>query len=285
LRHSLTIAGILAGIAAIAVGGLLFWRFLDNREADETGAQLLALALPAPGVFDASMVQGLPDAARRYFLFTIKPGTPLRTVAEIHMTGEIGVGTRTAPNYLPMTADQILAPPVGLVWKLKAGNGLMQISGSDASDGARSWTRFWLLNLIPVVRAGGDEDHLRSSFGRVAAEAAFWSPAALLPANGTGWRAGSLPNTARAVVKYGALSQELELTVDDTGRPLAVVIQRWSNANPRGVWQEQPFGGTLSEFREFDGFALPTRIEGGNHIGTPEYFPFFKATVSELRFH
>jgi hypothetical protein len=231
------------------------------------------------------MVQGLPDAARRYFLFTIRPGTPLRTVAEIHMTGEIGLGTKAAPNYLPMTADQVLAPPAGLVWKVNAGSGLMQISGSDASDGARSWTRFWLLNLIPVVRAGGDDNHLRSSFGRVAAEAVFWSPATLLPASGTRWSADSLPNTARAVMKHGAMSQELELTVDDTGKPLAVVIQRWSNANPGGVWQEQAFGGRLSEFREFEGFTLPTRIEGGNHIGTPEYFPFFKATVSELRFH
>ena len=43
---------------------------------------------------------------------------------------------------------------------------------------------------------------------------------------------------------------------------------RWSNANPRKIYQRQPFGGFAFEFREFDGYTLPSRIEGGNFIGT-----------------
>ncbi|MDP1555016.1 MAG: hypothetical protein Q8L84_06115 [Hyphomonas sp.] len=46
----------------------------------------------------------------------------------------------------------------------------------------------------------------------------------------------------------------------------------------------KPFGGFLSEFREFDGYTLPTRVEGGNHFGTPDFFPFFKARVTAIRF-
>ena len=33
----------------------------------------------------------------------------------------------------------------------------------------------------------------------------------------------------------------------------------------------------MLEFREFDVFNVPTRVEGGNHFGTDDYFPFFKA--------
>ena len=62
------------------------------------------------------------------------------------------------------------------------------------------------------------------------------------------------------------------------------MIQRWSNANPDQVYREQPFGGYLSEFHEFGGYRLPTRVEGGNLIGTPDYFPFFKADVTAIRF-
>lgn len=32
------------------------------------------------------------------------------------------------------------------------------------------------------------------------------------------------------------------------------------------VYQLQPFGGYLSEFREFGGYRLPTRIEAGNFL-------------------
>jgi len=46
----------------------------------------------------------------------------------------------------------------------------------------------------------------------------------------------------------------------------------------------QPFGGYLSEFREFDGYLLPTAVEGGNFIGTDDYFPFYQVTVTGIRF-
>jgi hypothetical protein len=29
---------------------------------------------------------------------------------------------------------------------------------------------------------------------------------------------------------------------------------------------------------------LPTRIEGGNFIGTPDYFPFYRVRVLSVRF-
>jgi len=130
------------------------------------------------------MVNDLPDPARRYFLFTIEPGTPLYTVAEIKMNGEIGLGSKEKPNYMPMEAEQILAPPYGLVWKPNVGSGFMKMSGSDGYLNDKAWTRFWLLQTIPIVRAGGTPDYIKSSFGRVVAEAVFWAPAALLPQNG-----------------------------------------------------------------------------------------------------
>jgi hypothetical protein len=229
------------------------------------------------------MVNGLPEPARRYFLFTIAPGAPLRTVAEITTHGEIGLGTRDAPNYVRMRAKQILAPPHGLVWSVAAGNRWMSISGSDGFDGERSWVRFWLMKTIPIVRAGGSRDHARAAFGRVVAEAAFWAPAALLPDAGAAWEAVSR-DVARATVGYQGMVQTVDVTVAQDGRPTMVVIARWSDANPDRTYRLQPFGGYLSEFRNFEGYWLPTRVEGGYFIGTDDYFPFYKARVERLRF-
>jgi len=229
------------------------------------------------------MVQDLPEPARRFFLFTIAPGTLLRTAAEIKMVGEISLGTKKEPNYMAMRARQILAPPHGLVWVLEAGRGPMRIDGSDGIDGRSSWTRFWLLKTIPAVRAGGDRDHLRAAFGRVIAEAVFWTPASLLPQHGVRWEAVS-EDVARATISANGMVQTVDVTVAEDGRPTKVTIPRWSNANKEKIYREQPFGGCLSEFREFEGYRLPTRVEGGNFIGTEDYFPFYKAEVREIRF-
>ena len=229
------------------------------------------------------MVAGLPEPARRYFGFAIRPGTPLHTVAEIRMTGRFGLGTREKPGYMAMTAVEVLAAPEGFVWSMAARRGAMRLSGSDAAAAGGSWTRFWLMGLIPVARAGGTSDHRRSAFGRYVAEAAFWTPAALLPGPGVAWEATGT-DAARVTVSHDGMAQPVDVTVDAQGRPVSVVFPRWSDANPDRTYRLQPFGGVLSGFREFGGFRLPTHVEAGNQFGTDDYFPFFVAEVTDIVF-
>lgn len=133
-----------------------------------------------------------------------------------------------------------------------------------------------------MVRVGGTPDHYRSAFGRVVAEGAFWVPASLLPSEIVSWESVD-ESTARAVVTYGNYRQAIDLSIAEDGRPTRIIIQRWSNANPEKVFREQSFGGYLSDFKEFHGYRLPARVEGGNLIGTGDYFPFFIADVAEFR--
>jgi hypothetical protein len=232
-----------------------------------------------PPTFTADMVAHLPEPARRFFLYTIKPGTLLSSVASITMVGRFGMGKRDKPDYLDFTATQVLAMPAGFVWKMCARRGLMRLSGSDS----QRWTRFWLMGLLPIARLGGNPDHTRSAFGRYVAEAVFWTPAAVLPRPGIAWEALDT-DRARVTIKYRGLSQSVDLTVGADGQPTQVQFERWSNANPEKQHQLQPFGGYLSEFRYFDGFRLPTHVEAGNHFATDQYFPFFVADVTAVEF-
>lgn len=269
---------ILVALVLAVAGGLAMLGAIDRRAARTAWHDLAARDDWRSGVFDPAMVAGLPEPAQRYFLYTIAPGTPIATTARIVMTGEIGLGTRDAPGYRPVEARQILAPPHGFVWKVS----LPQMSGSDGMTPDSSWTRFRLFGLVPVVRATG-ADHLRSSLGRVIAEGAMWTPAAFLPGPGVEWQAVD-ETTARAVVRYGGFEQAVDITVAEDGRPLRVSIPRWSNANPDKEWRIQPFGGPMSEFRDFGGYHLPTAVEGGNFFGTEDYFPFYRARVTDISF-
>jgi hypothetical protein len=187
---------------------------------------LLATRLEGLSLFHSSLVAGLPEPARRYFEFTIAEGTPLQTVAEISMRGQFATGTKDAPNYIPMTAEQDLAAPEGFIWEMAGGSDLTNISGSDSA----SWTRFWLADVVPVARAGGDADHTLSGFGRLVSEAVFWTPVAVLPSERVVWEAVD-ENTARVTLTHNGISQSVYVTVDADGRPVKVVLQRWSNAN------------------------------------------------------
>lgn len=258
---------------------LWFWRQTDHASDHAAMARLAALQPPAPECFDVSLLEGLPEPAQRYFRYTIQPGTPLYTVARISMTGKFGMGNRESPDYMDMQASQVLAMPEGFVWKMGASRGALRVSGSDTEK----WTRFWLMGLLPVARMGGDADHTRSAFGRYVAESVFWTPAALLPGQGVKWELVDV-NTARVIVRYNGMEQAVDVVVAEDGRPLQVNFDRWTNANSEKVHRLQPFGGYLSEFREFDGFHLPTRVEAGNFFATENYFPFFIASVTGIEF-
>ncbi len=266
-------------ILALSVAGLRAWRQWDHRADARAAARLLAGQARAPARFDPVMVADLPEPARRFFLYAILPGTPLRTATRIAMAGRFAMGTKAEPAYLDMTAAQTLAAPVGFVWKMSARRGIMRLSGSDSE----SWTRFWMMGLFPVARIGGDPDHARSAFGRMVAEAVFWTPAAVLPGRGVRWERVD-NDVARVTVDNRGLSQSVDVTVAPDGRPLDVRFERWSNANPEKIYRLQLFGGCLSAFREFAGFRLPTHVEAGNFFGTDRYFPFFVVDVTDIGF-
>ena len=246
-------------LLGFAVAAMAAWRQMDHRADRDLMKQLGAMQAANPLRFNRAMVAGLPEPAQRYFSYTISEGTPLFTVARLEMTGKFSMGTKTAPNYMTMSATQILAVPHGFIWKVRTGSGLMTMSGSDT----QSWTRFWLAGLAPVARFGGDFDHRRSAFGRYVAEAVFWTPAALLPGPGIKWKAID-ETSARVTITHDGLSQPVDVHVGSDGQPLKVVFPRWTNANTEKAHQIQPFGGYLSEYRDFDGFRLPTHVEAGN---------------------
>jgi len=269
--------GFVVAILLVLIA-LLVLRLLDLRADRAEWDRLAQLQPENPEHFDPSMVADLPEPARRYFAYTIQPGTPLLPVAVIEMTGEFSLGTKDDPLYQPMEARQILAVPKGFVWSMRTRGG-MPVSGSDSG----SWTRFRIFGLIPVGRLGGDPDHTRSAFGRYVGEATIWVPAALLPGPGVRWSAVD-DDTARVTITHGELEQAVDVTVDEKGRPVEVSFERWSDANPDKVHRLQPFGAVMSDFREVEGYRLPFRVEAGNMFGTEDYFPFFLADVIEIRF-
>lgn len=281
MKYILAITALIALIILV----LILWRAHDVRAQNRLWLSLACTAPETGSLFTINLIQGLPEPAQRYFRYTIEEGTSLRPVSIIEMTGELGLGGKETPNYKPMRARQILAPPHGFIWAVTTPDFI----GSDAAGPATSWTRFWLKGILPIVRAGGDPDHFRSAFGRYVAEAVIWAPASLLPDRGGDtdqriyWDAVDA-NTARVTVNYYGIEQTVDVSIDEDGKPLHVEIPRWSNENADKVFQLQPFGGALTNFKNFEGYRLPTHVEAGNHFGTELYYPFFKADVQSIEF-
>ncbi|MCC5983542.1 MAG: hypothetical protein JJU42_04160 [Rhodobacteraceae bacterium] len=268
-------------IAAVALG--LWVHSRDRAQAARVWAALEAAREADPPRFDPAMTADLPEVAQRYFARAIEPGTPLHRSVRLEMEGSFILNG----NPMPMTARQILAPPAqGFNWQAEVGSGLMRFAGSDGyhrEGGAEeSWTKFWLHGLIPLARIGGTDDHARAAATRVMLEA-VWAPASLLPQFGAEW-VQTGPDSAE--VRFADMRDiaPMQITLDAEGNPTEVWAMRWTDANPERVHRLQPFGGRMLAMGRHQGFLVPTRVELGNMWGTPDYAPFFLATITRAAF-
>jgi hypothetical protein len=274
-----TLAALL--VAAMALG--LWVHACDRAQMRAVWAALEAAREADPPRYDPAMTAELPEVAQRYFARAIEPGTPLHRAVRLQMEGSFIMNG----NPMPMTARQILVPPArGFVWQAEVGSGLMRFAGSDGyhrADGRiESWTKFWLRGLIPLARIGGTDDHASAAATRVMLEA-VWAPASLLPQFGAEW-VQTGPDSAEVHFANVQGIEPMQVTLDAEGNPVEVWALRWTDANPERVHRLQPFGGRMLEMGRHQGFLVPSRVELGNMWGTPDYAPFFLATITRAEF-
>jgi hypothetical protein len=169
-------------------------------------------------------------------------------------------------------------PAAGFVWSARAAG---VISGSDRyvdGEGRASWR---LAGLVPVMRAAG-ADVSRSAAGRAGAES-VWLPTALLPCYGVRWTAESAARIT-AHFRVGTVPVQLRLRLDEGGRPLSFVFDRWGDPGGSGTWGWHPFGGEVTEHRTFNGITIPSAGRIGWYFGTdrwPEQ-QFFRYRITDL---
>jgi hypothetical protein len=226
-----------------------------------------------PGGFTSAEVDGLPEPVLHHLAQAIAPGTPLAASAQLRMRGQIKVG-----RWLPFRARQVLSPHHGFVWAARAAG---VIAGSDRyvdGEGGMDWK---LAGLVTVAHAEGP-DVSRSAAGRAAAEA-VWVPTALLPRFEVRWSASDAEQvTAR--YQLGETPLEVHYRLDQDGRIVSLVFDRWGDPDNSGTWAWHPFGGEITGYHTFDGVTIPSVGRVGWFFGTDRWAEgeFFRYQITDL---
>ncbi len=226
--------------------------------------------------FSVDMVADLPEPVQRYITHAIAPGTLLASSVALTMQGHIKLGEQ----WNPFTACQILAPFRGFVWSARVAMRKLWLEGADTYADGHGHVRFDMFGLITVVNSIG-ENVDRSAIGRLVGES-VWQPAALLPTNGVQWEAVD-DRHINATVQVHGETVTLKLTIDETGRLVALVFDRWHSDEHCYV----PFGLVPLEERSFGGYTIPSYGHVGWWYGTQRYEQegkFFEMHIEQASF-
>lgn len=226
-------------------------------EARRDWAALQAGTGPVPR-FESALADGLPEAARRWVLHAIAPGTPLLRSVVMRSRGEIRWG-----GWRRFRAAEALAAMEGFVWAATVWRGPVPVHGFDRYYGGVGERRWRMLDALPVM-SGSSGDVSRSAAGWLAAELVL-VPAAALDARVRWKDLGRYE--AVASLPVGEEDVEVRLAVDDGGGPVAVTLCRWGDPDGDG-YGRHPFGLVCGREGVFDGFTIPVRLRGGWWPGT-----------------
>ncbi len=270
--------GIAAAVAIGAGAALYYDTQRARRELARQWQDLRRRTDPAEP-FDPASVSSLPEPVSRYLRHSIAGGAPLARGVELSMGGEIRL--KPEGDWLPMKAEEIIAPEAGFIWRVRVRMGLLAVSGADAYLHGEGSQRFRLWTCIPFLRASGP-DVSRSALGRLAGESVF-CPSGLLPERGVQWRQTG-PLAAEALLNRHGEAVTLRLTFHPTGPLHTVQLRRWGDPDQTGTFGMRPFGMEVLEEGTFGGYTIPVRIRGGWHFGSEGHFDFFHPVVTAARF-
>jgi hypothetical protein len=249
---------------------------LPPAELESEWSKLIRPSTPAEP-FAVAMADHLPAPVRRWLLYAIRPGTPLRRAVVLEQHGTIRLGT-----WRRFEAIQALSPLEGFIWIVRAHMLGLPIEGFDRYTGRTGEMRHRLFGSITVMAASGP-DISRSAAARHTAEIA-WVPAAALAPQVT-WRAID-DHRATAMVPCGGRIYEPTLTIAASGALAEVSILRWTNVGGT-EWHEEPFTAVFDREGTFDGYTIPTSATAGWGYGTQRWRDgaFIHQTIDAATYH
>lgn len=228
---------------------------------------------PTIGVFSSAEVDTMPAPVQRYFQAAIAVGTPLAASARFRMRGHIKVG-----RWLPFRARQVLNPHVGFIWSARAAG---VIAGYDRYIGGAGEVNWKVAGMFNVAHGDGP-DISTSAAGRCGLEAILL-PTALLPRFGLTWTAQDDEHIT-GHSRIGPTPIDIQLTIDEAGQVVSVVLQRWGDVDGSGTWGWHPFGGEITAHRTFAGLTIPSAGRLGWNVGADGWTSgeFFRFEITSL---
>jgi len=245
---------------ALGAAALLFGRQQTRRGVRKLIADLTAPTAAAERP-DAAVFEALPAPVARYLQRAVPAGRAAISGVTLRQHGQLRTSVEI-DRWMTFTASHAakVGEP-GFVWDAQVKvMPFLHIHVVDAFKHGVASGRVRLMSVLRVAGETGTPELNSGALHRYLAEA-VWYPAALLPSERLTWSAID-EFTALATLKEGGIEVALEFRFADDGEVESVFTPaRWGTFD--GEYQQKPWEGHFSNYRQVDGVLMPMRGEAG----------------------
>ena len=227
-----------------------------------------------------SVIDDLPEVARRYLGHAIAPSVTLADTVELEIRGS----TLQKGRWFSFTAHERLEAGIGFHWAARLRYGPLVLAGVDQLRSGQASLDLRLFGLLPFLHASGP-DVVRAARGRLAIES-LWLPSTAHPELGARWSTLGPAEPNRAEVRLTVDREEAVLTliIAPSGRLESACVSRWGDPTEYGTYGLHPFGGVLEGEASFGDYTIPARLRAGWGFGTPTYRESFRFEITGASF-
>jgi hypothetical protein len=277
-RSALTLAALTIVPAAAAWIGSR--RQHSSLVADTERLLRLGAERAAVGGTAAASLDGLPPPVARYLRLAVRSPQQIQEV-RIGQRGTLRTSL-TTERWMPFEAEHLVVPPArGFLWNARCQAApLVHVRVRDALIDDVGSGQVSLFSALTVKAVAGGIEMNSGSLHRYLAEA-VWYPTALLPQPGLEWTPIDAKR-ARATLSSGDTTVSLEFRFADSGEVSGIYTPgRWGAFE--GGYRQVPWEGHFRDYRERNGFLVPTEGEVGWYTDNNDWRVVWKGTVTDYR--
>jgi len=245
---------IFLAASSVTIGNIIFKRNVNGEVAD-----LFKKSKESkPEIITEEDIQGLPEPVKRYLTYAGVMGKEKIKAVRLKQIGYL----RQKPDqpWMPLEAEQYFTTdPPAFLWTASAkAFPLISIKARDMYFEGKGNMYVKLPPFITIADARGQEID-QGSLLRYLAEM-VWFPTAYL-SEYIRWEPLD-SNSARIVMNYQGITLPATVFFNEKGEMTRLVARRYAEMD--GSYSLEDWAPVMSEYREFNGIRIPTKVEYDN---------------------
>ncbi len=218
--------------------------------------------------YPGDIIAELPEPVKRYFDLVLKENS--NKIKSVDLTHGGYFKTSEKSRWIRIRGQQYFR--TDQPWFRWTGRTALFKAVDSFEDGSGQ-LRVKLLGLIPIVKEEGAHVD-QAELLRWLAES-FWFPTNLLPSDNLTWDKVDC-NTARVNYRYKDISISYLVSFNEKGEMTRLEAKRYRQAGEIMTWV-----GKVSDYKNFDGFLVPTHIEASwiMEEGEHQYVDFYVTSI------